>query len=211
MAYETREGANHRRKYITGAQHFSRNSFAHFARTTALNGDFNSIYLRGIARTTRVRRTCIYRCGERVLVLKYPWPFCLSTLLLFMYARTPLRKPDLSSAALRFLRIIERSMTFAFRGIYVLHWNFGNWNGDICIYIWRWYIAKLVQACTWFGCWSDYLWDLIHGGNILFCNNVFSILFYRRLVDDLFILKGRGGGSACFEKFRNSIEELMVL
>ena len=182
-----------------------------FARTTALNGDFNSIYLRGIARTTRVRRTCIYRCGERVLVLKYPWPFCLSTLLLFMYTRTPLRKPDLSSAALRFLRIIERSMTFAFRGIYVLHWNFGNWNGDICIYIWRWYIAKLVQACTWFGCWSDYLWDLIHGGNILFCNNVFSILFYRRLVDDLFILKGRGGGSACFEKFRNSIEELMVL
>lgn len=97
-----------------------------FARTTALNGDFNSIYLRGIARTTRVRRTCIYRCGERVLVLKYPWPFCLSTLLLFMYARTPLRKPDLSSAALRFLRIIERSMTFAFRGIYVLHWNFGE-------------------------------------------------------------------------------------
>lgn len=45
------------------------------------NGDFNSIYLRGIART-RVRRTCIYRDtggGERVLVLKYPWPFCLST------------------------------------------------------------------------------------------------------------------------------------
>lgn len=38
------------------------------------NGDFNSIYLRGIART-RVRRTCIYRDtggGERVLVLKYP-------------------------------------------------------------------------------------------------------------------------------------------
>lgn len=209
MAYETREGANHRRKYITGAQHFSRNSFAHFARTTALNGDFNSIYLRGIARTTRVRRTCIYRCGERVLVLKYPWPFCLSTLLLFMYARTPLRKPDLSSAALRFLRIIERSMTFAFRGIYACIEILGNWNGDICIYIWRWYIAKfLVQACTWFGCWSDYLWDLIHGGNILFCNNVFSILFYRRLVDDLFILKE--GGLACFEKFRN-IEELIVL
>lgn len=36
-----------------------------------VNADFNSIYLRGIART-RVRRTCIYRDTGSQRVLKYP-------------------------------------------------------------------------------------------------------------------------------------------
>lgn len=120
-----------------------------------VNGDFNSIYLRGIART-RVRRTCIYRDtggGERVLVLKYPWPFCLSTLLLFTYARMALCKPDLSSAALRFLRITRGEINYV-HGIYAC-WNWGarelKWrDGDIYL---RWCICETrVEACAWFRC-----------------------------------------------------------
>lgn len=161
MAYETRERANHCRKYITGAQHFfvSRNCSRTFHARTGYIGwkpwtrfIYEALVARGFVERVYIATQAANAClNTRDRSVYRP-----SSYLCTLRAKQICLRPLFVSWELREARS-SRSHWCEFMLVEIARRELkSRWDISVMMYLWRRDFVVL-----------DYSWDLIHGGNFV--------------------------------------------